>query len=167
MADLERLGELDRPEEKSNAEFLDWFCTTRPSIAEAGEDILVWEVDTKAIGYCTLKEVRPGMDAQIHLHIWDTAARGKGYGAILFCLSALEFRKRHALKALYCQPKADNPMPNGMLQRVGFKLLAVVDWKRKDGSVIQQNKYLVDEETARAYLRAHLGVAPEPHVPLS
>jgi RimJ/RimL family protein N-acetyltransferase len=158
-ADLARLGELARPDEKRNAEFLEWFCAKRPSLEEAGEDILIWEKDALAIGYCTLKDAKAGETGQIHLHMWERESRGKGLGAILFCLSAVEFRKRHRLTSLFCQPKADNPMPNRMLRRVGFPELGEVTLTRADGSSFTQSRYEIDETTALLFLATFFGPA--------
>ena len=152
FADLERMGELARPDENANREFMTWFCETRPSVDEAKEDILIWEVDERAIGYATLKDVRPGQDAQIHLHMWDKELRGKGFGSVLFCLSAVTFITKFQLKNLYCQPKSDNPMPNRMLTKIGFPMLETVDWIRADGSIIKQNQYDIQEALATSYL---------------
>jgi hypothetical protein len=89
-------------------------CIERPAPAKAEERILIWCFQS---------------DAQIHLHMWERESRGKGLGAVLFCLSALEFIKRFELKTRYCQPKADNSMPNRMLRRIGFTELQQFDYR--------------------------------------
>jgi hypothetical protein len=150
--DLLRMGELGRPDQKGTADFIRALCIERPTPAKAEEGILIWCFDGRAIDYSTLKEIRFQSDAQIHLHMWERESRGKGVGAVLFCLSALEFIKRFELKKLYCQPKADNPMPNGMLRRIGFTELPQINYPRRDGSVIKQSRYLIASEVAERYL---------------
>lgn len=150
--DLQRMGEFKRPDEKANLEFLNWFCESHPNIDEAKEDILIWEFDSKPIGYSTLKDVRVGNDAQIHLHMWEVKLRGKGLGSILFCLSASYFIKKFQLRKLYCQPKFDNPMPNQMLKKIGFNLVELVDELRTDGSTIKQLRYDICEQVINQYL---------------
>jgi len=107
------------------------------------------------MGYSTLKAIRFGVEAQTHLHMWERELRGRGLGRVLFCLSALQFIERFELKSLYCQPKSDNPYPNGMLRKIGFPQVGVMDYQRADGSVIAQNRYLIDPKIAEEYLRRH------------
>jgi hypothetical protein len=152
-ADLKRLGETQRPDPQENIEFLEHFCSNRLSPREAQEAILVWTLDGTSIGYQSLKEIRFGKDAQTHLHLAVESLRGKGLGAPLFCLSALKFIKDFELKELYCQPKFDNPMPNGMLRRVGFPFLGTVDYTYADtGAVVKQNRYQIRKDIAEKFL---------------
>ena len=57
----------------------------------------------------------------MHLHMWNAEYRGKGYGAKLFCMAALEFYTMFNLKMILCEPRSSNPMPNKMLANIGFK----------------------------------------------
>ena len=155
--DLRRMGELERPDPVENMQFLEEFCRERRPPAEATEGILTWCFEGNPIGYSTLKAIQFSVEAQTHLHLWERELRGKGLGAVLFCLSALRFIEQFELRTLYCQPKWDNPHPNSMLRKVGFPQVEVVDYERKDGSVIQQNRYLVRPEIAEGYLRHHAG----------
>src|SRR4030095_9991834 len=81
--------------------------------------ILAWCLDGKTIGHSSLKDIVPGDFGSIHLHMWRANLRGKGYGPRLFCLSALDFYERFNLKRIICEPKADNPMANRMLKKIG------------------------------------------------
>ena len=65
------MGELHAPNEKDNLEFMTWFCDKKPPLAEAQEDILIWEVDSHAIGFCTLKQLKIPKYGQMHLHMWS------------------------------------------------------------------------------------------------
>lgn len=84
---------------------------------------MIWEVDGVAIGFSTLKNIVPRVSGGMHLHIWDRERRGRGHGAALFCLSALEFYRLFAVASIVCEPSATNPLPNRMLQKVGFPLV--------------------------------------------
>jgi hypothetical protein len=153
-ADLMRMGELQRPSAEGNIEFLNWLCAVRPAPQEAEEAMAIWMLNDTAVGYASLKAIRYGVEGQIHLHMCLREERGKGRGAVFFCLSALHFMETFHLKDLYCQPKADNPMPNGMLRRLGFPEVSRIQYPRKDGSVIEQVRYRIAPETARAFLVA-------------
>jgi len=153
--DLKRLGEVARPDPQGNIDFLKQFCQECLPPECADEGILIWMMDNSPIGYCSLREIHYGSDAQIHLHMWEKSQRRKGVGGVFFCLSAQKFIRDFQLKTLYCQPKFDNPMPNGMLKKIGFALLGQVDWKHPgNGSIVQQNRYLISEDTIQKYLDA-------------
>jgi len=157
--DLVRMGEAARPDAQGSIDFINQFCSERLPPDRAEEGLLIWELDGKPIGYCSLKEIRCGNDAQIHLHMWERNLRGKGVGAGLFCLSALKFIKEFKLRTLYCQPKHDNPMPNRMLKKIGCALLSKVDWKHPgNGSIVRQNQYLVSEGVIHKYLDSIRGL---------
>lgn len=155
-ADLERMGELTRPDPAENIAFIEHFCTTPFDPRTAEEDLRIWCVGDKAIGYSTLKEIRFGCDARMHLHSWDLAERRKGYGAVLFCLSALAFYESFQLQAIYCEPKADNPMPNGLLRKVGMPCVGSSTYIRVDGSQSVASRYYIQHKIAQAYCTAIL-----------
>ncbi len=153
--DLIRMGELKRPDEHENQKFLKWFCETNHTLEEAGEDIVIWEIDGKAVGYSTLKQFKIPEYGQIHLHMWEKDIRGKGYGAVLFCLSILNFRKKYRIRELYCMPKSDNPMPNQMLTRIGFPITDsknCTDREYSEGVFVKHTKYALTDEVTRKYL---------------
>ena len=156
--DLIRMGELDRPDESETQKFLSYFCNNKHSIEEVGEDILIWEINNFAIAYCTLKQFKIPDYGQMHLHMWEKDKRGKGYGAVLFCLSALHFQKKYSIHNLYCAPKWDNPFPNRMLSKIGFPITEsknCIDWVNTDGLFVKQNKYHLSNEVIQKYLYQH------------
>ena len=153
--DLIRMGELKRPDEQENQKFLKWFCENNHTLEEAGEDIVIWQVDGKVVGYATLKQFKIPEYGQLHLHIWAKDMRGKGYGAVFFCLSVLNFRKKYGICELYCMPKADNPMPNQMLTRIGFSVTEsknCPDREYSEGLFVKHTKYHLTDEVACKYL---------------
>jgi RimJ/RimL family protein N-acetyltransferase len=118
--------------------------------------ILAWCVDGNAIGHSSLKDIVPGEFGSIHLHMWRADLRGKGYGPRLFCLSVLDFYERFNLKRIICEPKADNPMANRMLKKIGFPLILTRVAASSELSVVcELNRYEILREVADRYLAAH------------
>lgn len=114
---------------------------------------MVWLVDGRAIGFSSLKRLVYGESGEMHLHMWDPTARGKGYGPVLFCLSAVEFYKRFALKHIKCEPRVSNPFPNRMFQKIGFPLVRTHTAASSELSIVcELNEYAVHLETAKDYL---------------
>lgn len=118
--------------------------------------VLAWCVDGLTIGHSSLKDIVPGEVGSIHLHMWRADFRGKGYGPRLFCLSALDCYKRFNLKRIICEPKADNPMANRMLQKIGFPLVLTRVAAGSDlGIVCKLNRYEIVRDVAERYLVGH------------
>jgi RimJ/RimL family protein N-acetyltransferase len=118
--------------------------------------VLAWCLDGNAIGHSSLKDIVPGDFGSIHLHMWRADLRGKGYGPRLFCLSALDFYERFNLKRIICEPKADNPMANRMLAKIGFPLsLTHVAASSELSIVCELNRYEILRDVAERYAVAH------------
>lgn len=90
---------------------------------EAERIWLCWLHDAEAVGHSSLSEIVPGDHAHIHLHMWRPLDRRHGLGARLFHLSATYAFEHLDLARLYCEPKADNPAPNRVLGKLGFRLI--------------------------------------------
>src|SRR4029453_7402161 len=118
--------------------------------------VLAWCVDRKTIGHSSLKDIVPGAFGSIHLHIWRADLRGKGYGPRLFCLSALDFYERFNLKRIICEPKANNPMANRMLKKIGFPLVLTHVAASSELSVVcELNRYEILRDIAERYAVTH------------
>jgi [ribosomal protein S5]-alanine N-acetyltransferase len=118
--------------------------------------VLAWCVDGKTIGHSSLKDIVPGEVGSIHLHMWCADLRGQGYGPRLFCLSVLDFYQRFNLKHMICEPKADNPMANRVLEKIGFPLVLTHVAAGSDlGVVCELNRYEILRNVAERYLAAH------------
>jgi RimJ/RimL family protein N-acetyltransferase len=116
--------------------------------------MLAWCNDDKVIGHSSLKDILPGEFGTMHLHMWCTDLRGHGYGARLFCLSAIDFYERFNLKRIICEPKADNATPNRMLQKVGFPVvLTHVAASSELTPPAEVNRYEILREIAERYLQ--------------
>jgi RimJ/RimL family protein N-acetyltransferase len=115
--------------------------------------VLAWCIDAKTIGHSSLKDIVPGESGSIHLHMWRADLRGRGYGPRLFCLSALDFYQRFNLRRIICEPKADNPMANRMLQKIGFPfVLTHVAAGSELAFVCELNRYDILRDVAERYV---------------
>src|SRR5262249_30925711 len=118
--------------------------------------VLAWCLDGKTIGHSSLKDIVPRESASMHLHMWRADLRGRGYGPRLFCLSALDFYERFNLKRIICEPKADNPMANRMLQKIGFPLILThVAAGSELAFVCELNRYEILRDVAERYAITH------------
>lgn len=84
---------------------------------------LAWIHDGVTIGHSSINKIIVGEEAYIHLHLWTRGQRRNGLGTALFRLSADWFAEAFALKRLYCEPYAENPGPNRVLQKSGFQFV--------------------------------------------
>lgn len=95
----------------------------RTPLPEKQSYCLIWEVDGQAVGHSNINQIRPGEQAYMHLHLWNPAVRGQGYGQQLVRLTLPRFFATYQLQRLYCEPYALNPAPNRTLARLGFRLV--------------------------------------------
>ena len=155
-ADIERMGvAIDRMPTPGNMRAdLGAMLTTPNERAESF--VLAWCIDGQAIGHSSLKNIAPGDFGSIHLHIWRADLRGKGYGPHLFCLAALDFYERFKLQRMICEPKADNPAANHLLQRIGFPLVSTRTGAGSDlGMICELNRYNIVREVAENFLATY------------
>ena len=155
-SDSERMGlAVDRipPAEKIHA---DLAASLTEPLDRVRSFMLAWCGDGAVIGHSSLKDIVAGESGRMHLHMWRTDLRGKGYGPPLFCLAALDFYDRFQLQNIICEPKADNPMPNQMLQKLGFPLLKTYVGSSSEISVVcELNRYDIRRDIAERYLTLH------------
>jgi len=95
---------------------------TRPD-AEKDRYYLAWELDETLVGHSSINQITIGEEAFIHLHLWVRGLRRSGLGSRFFLASAAEFIRRFRLKRLYCEPYADNPAPNRVVMKSGFRFV--------------------------------------------
>jgi len=155
-ADAERMGlAIDRvPSPTQLRSDLEAMIDT--SVDRLRSFVLAWCLDGKTIGHSSLKDIVPRECGSMHLHMWRADLRGRGYGPRLFCLSALDFYERFNLKRIICEPKADNPMANRLLQKLGFPLILTHVAAGSELSVVcELNRYDILRDVAERYLIAH------------
>jgi|SRR5579872_1013646 len=102
---LERLvADLARPDEEKQTFYLGW------------------DYEGRRVGHSNMNPLVYGDHGYVHLHLWDAAARRAGLGTEFFRRSIEVFFRRFALRRLYCEPYAENPAPNRVLSKAGFRL---------------------------------------------
>jgi RimJ/RimL family protein N-acetyltransferase len=153
--DLERMGvdpaRLPAADELRSS-FLEMLATAP---ADRSWSCHIWLLDDQPVGMATLKDITPAREGSMHLHMWRRDARGKGQGAILFCASALHFYDALHLQRMLCEPRRANPLPNRMLERIGFPLLGTrVGASSALSQVTELNRYHITRDHAERYLRA-------------
>ena len=155
--DLIRMG-VDKSKLTSKEDFYkDLLNTFKQPIEESKSFYIIWYINDEPVGHNSYKDVIQGEIASIHLHMWNDKHRGKGFGAKLFCLSALEFYKLFSPKIIVCEPALNNPMPNAMLKKIGFKNWRTNFSKTSYISLLCENtSYLIDKETSINYLNNNL-----------
>ena len=155
-ADAERMGlAIDRVPSAAQLRF-DLEAMIATPVDRLRSFVLAWSVGGKTIGHSSLKDIVPGEFGSIHLHMWRGELRGKGYGPRLFCLSARDFYERFNLKRIICEPKADNPMANRMLKKIGFPLVLTHVAASSELSVVcELNRYEILRDIAERYIVAH------------
>lgn len=84
---------------------------------------LAWIYDGNPVGHASINKIKVGEEAFIHLHLWVKDLRKAGLGTQFFAASALEFMRAFRLKRLYCEPYAENPAPNSVVLKSGFRFV--------------------------------------------
>ncbi|MFN2437858.1 MAG: GNAT family N-acetyltransferase [Chitinophagaceae bacterium] len=84
---------------------------------------IIWQVDGKSIGHSNTNPTVFGKEAYMHLHLWDTKVRKKGFGAELVKMTLPYFFETLKLNKLISEPYSLNPAPNKTLEKVGFEFV--------------------------------------------
>lgn len=89
----------------------------KPSLA------LIAEIDGSPSGHCNVNGIVFGQEATMHLHLWNAHTRKRGLGTAMVLASLPIFFDRLKLHTLWCEPYAENPAPNKLLQNIGFEFV--------------------------------------------
>jgi len=81
---------------------------------------VIWLLDNRPVGHCNVNSISFGEQATMHLHVWESLERNKGYGVQLVKKSLEYFFKDLNLQKVICEPYALNEAPNKTLKKVGF-----------------------------------------------
>lgn len=84
---------------------------------------LIWEVDGRPIGHTNINQIEFGIQANMHLHIWNKADRQGGVGSEMIRMSVPKYFEHFQLKVLLCEPYAQNPAPVKTLEQAGFEFI--------------------------------------------
>ena len=93
------------------------------SVADRQRFYLAWIHDGEPVGHSSVNKIKIGEEAFIHLHLWVGGLRMHGLGTKFFEASAREFMGALRLKRIYCEPYAENPAPNRVLPKSGFRFV--------------------------------------------
>ena len=93
------------------------------SIPEKKSYCIIWELDGIPVGPSNINKIQVGLEAFMHLHLWQPDIRQKGMGAALVRMTLPFFFEHYQLQTLYCEPYALNPAPNKTLERIGFQFI--------------------------------------------
>ena len=84
---------------------------------------LAWIYQGAPVGHSSVNKIAIGEQAFIHLHMWDGGLRKAGLGTQFLTASAAEFMRALRLRRIYCEPYAENPAPNRVLPKCGFRFV--------------------------------------------
>jgi RimJ/RimL family protein N-acetyltransferase len=85
---------------------------------------LVWIFRGRRVGHSSINKIILGTEAFIHLHLWDSQLRRAGLGTEFVRRSANFYFERFNLQKLVCEPSAENPAPNRVLEKLGFTFVS-------------------------------------------
>ncbi|MEO7983595.1 MAG: GNAT family protein [Bacteroidota bacterium] len=84
---------------------------------------IIWLVNDEPVGHSNVNKIVFGVEAYMHLHLWQHSNRQKGMGTQLVKMTLPYFFENLQLKKIYCEPYALNPSPNKTLEKVGFTFI--------------------------------------------
>src|SRR5258708_6779882 len=84
---------------------------------------IIWQVDGQAAGHSNINKIIFGVEAFMHLHLWEKDIRKSGLGSESVKMTLPYFFNNMNLKILYCEPYALNPAPNNTLKKLGFEFV--------------------------------------------
>lgn len=84
---------------------------------------LAWLYDGQPVGHSSINRITVGEEALIHLHLWQPSLRAAGLGTRFFQLCAERFARDFRLQRLWSEPYAENPAPNRVLPKAGFRFV--------------------------------------------
>jgi RimJ/RimL family protein N-acetyltransferase len=91
--------------------------------AEKDRIYLIWTFEGRAVGHASVNKISFGKEAFIHLHLWKPELRKAGLGTEFFRRSVEYFSERLDLERMFCEPFAENPAPNKVLPKIGFRFV--------------------------------------------
>lgn len=84
---------------------------------------VIWLVDGLPAGHSNINKIIFGEEAYMHLHLWNSFSRRKGFGTQMVRMTLPYFFQNFKLKKLFCEPYALNPAPNNTLRKSGFEFV--------------------------------------------
>ena len=87
---------------------------------------VAWLYEGVLVGHSSISHIAPGETAHCHLHLWQPELRRSGLGPAFLERSIDLYFERFRLRTVACEPFADNPAPNRVLPRLGFRRIGRV-----------------------------------------
>lgn len=84
---------------------------------------VIWLVNGQPSGHSNINKIIYGKEAFMHLHLWNSKNRRKGFGTEMVKMTIPYFFKNYKLEKLICEPYTLNPAPNNTLRKVGFEFV--------------------------------------------
>ena len=108
---------------------------------------LAWIYRGDPVGHSSINKMVWEKEASIHLHLWRPELRRQGVGAEFFAQSTNYFMRHFGFPLIYCEPYAENPAPNRVLSKLGFKFVRRYRTIPSTGCFEQDvNRYETDHE---------------------
>ncbi len=82
---------------------------------------LAWLYDGEQVGHSSISHIQPRKIAHVHLHLWRSRLRRSGLGPRFLARSLDIYFERYQLESVASEPFADNPAPNRVLKKLGFR----------------------------------------------
>ena len=93
-------------------------------IQERTSFCLIWFLDGAPVGHNNTNPTSFGLEAHMHLHIWEKENRRKGLGLEFLKIAIPVFFKKLQLNKLLVEPMAGNKAPNELLKKAGFEFVS-------------------------------------------
>lgn len=84
---------------------------------------LTWLLDEQPVGCSHANQIRFGVHAHMHLHLWRSDSRQRGLGTAFVKQSLPFYFENLELDVLFCEPYSQNPAPNRTLEKAGFEFV--------------------------------------------
>lgn len=82
---------------------------------------IIWLIESEAVGHSNINNIDFGKSATMHLHLWEGVNRKNGLGEKLLKKTIPYYFNKFRLEKLICEPYSENPAPNKILKKIGFK----------------------------------------------
>jgi RimJ/RimL family protein N-acetyltransferase len=102
------------------------------------------------IGHSSINHITWGRQANGHLHLWAPRVRRRGLGSECFRQAVSAYFERFELQTLIVEPHAQNPAPNRVVEKLGFRFVRKYRGVPGQINVEQEiNRWEMDRDTWR------------------
>ena len=139
---------VDRPKLPSKEAWRDACLVDEERPDREKERVYVaWLHDGEVVGHSSASHIEFGNTAHVHMHLWRPDLRRSGLGPQFLTQSIALYFDRLSLQTAACEPYAENPGPNRVLQRLGFRFVRRFRTQPTSIALEQDvNRYEIDRE---------------------